>query len=63
MKKNKVKFAVAILIWLIVAFFFYAAIWTNDKNSLSDCWLLTGLVAIGQIMCTLIFFQLLLIED
>ena len=46
------KVLIIILIWFIVALFFYAAIWTNEKNTLSDSWLFTGLVAIGQIIIT-----------
>lgn len=41
-----------IVLWFVVACFFYAAIWTNDKNTVSDCWMLTGFVAIGQLMFT-----------
>ena len=52
------KVLILILIWFVVAAFFYAAIWTNEKNTLSDCFLLTGFVAIGQILLTLIFYPL-----
>lgn len=44
--------------WFIVAAFFYAAIWTNEKNTLSDCFLFTGIVAIGQLMLTSMFYSL-----
>ena len=43
---------IVILVWFIVAAFFYAAIWTNEKNTLSECFLFTGFVAIGQIILT-----------
>ncbi len=46
------KVLIVILVWFIVASFFYAAIWTNENNSVSDCWWLTGMVSIGQIMLT-----------
>lgn len=54
------KVLILILIWFIfiVAAFFYAAIWTNEKNTLSECFLLTGFVAIGQIMLTYVFYPL-----
>ena len=46
------KVLIVILIWFIVAAFFYAAIWTNEENTLSECFLFTGFVAIGQIILT-----------
>jgi hypothetical protein len=46
------KLLLSVLIWLVIAAFFYAAIWTNVNNTVSDCWLLTGLTAIGQILLT-----------
>ena len=46
------KVLIVILIWFIVASFFYAAIWTNENNSVSYCWLQTGVVSIGQVMLT-----------
>lgn len=52
------KVLILILIWFIVAAFFYAAIWTNEKNTLSDCFLYTGFIAIAQIILTLVFFPL-----
>jgi hypothetical protein len=52
------KVLIVILVWFIVAAFFYAAIWTNENNTLSDCFLLTGFVAIGQTILTLIFYPL-----
>ena len=52
------KVLIVILIWFIVAAFFYAAIWTNEKNTLSECFLLTGIVAIGQIILTCMSYPL-----
>lgn len=52
-----------ILIGFIVAAFFYAAIWTNKGNTLSECFMLTGFVAIGQILLTTIFYPLTQIEN
>lgn len=49
---------IVILIWFIVAAFFYAAIWTNEKNTLSECFMFTGFVAIAQIVLTLIFYPI-----
>ena len=46
------KVLIFILIWSIVAAFFHAAIWTNEKNTLSECFLFTGFVAICQIILT-----------
>jgi hypothetical protein len=50
------KVLILILVWFIVASFFYAAIWTNEKNTLSECFIFTGFVAIGQIMLTCISY-------
>lgn len=52
-----------ILIWFIVAAFFYAAIWTNKENTLSECFMLTGFTSIGQILLTTIFYPLTQIEN
>ena len=52
-----------ILIWFIVAAFFYAAIWTNEKYTLSECFMLTGFTSIGQILLTIIFYPLTQIEN
>lgn len=57
------KVLIVILVWFIVAAFFYAAIWTNEKNTLSECFLLTGFVAIGQIMLTCVSYPLTLIKN
>ena len=54
------KVLIVILVWFIVAAFFYASIWTNDKNTLSECFLFTGFVAIGQIILTCASFPLTL---
>lgn len=50
------KVLIVILIWFIVASFFYAAIWTNENNTVSNCWWMTGMVSIGQVMFTAIFY-------
>ena len=57
------KVLIVILIWFIVAAFFYAAIWTNEKNTLSDCWMFTGIVAIIQITITCASYHLTQIGD
>ena len=57
------KVLILILIWFVVAAFFYAAIWTNEKNTLSECFLFTGFVAIGQIILTCVSFPITLIES
>ena len=57
------KVLIVILAGFIVAAFFYAAIWTNEKNTLSDCFLFTGFVAIGQITLTFMLYPLTLIKD
>lgn len=49
---------IVILIWFIVAAFFYAAIWTSEKNTLSECFLFTGSIAICQITLTYIVYSL-----
>lgn len=49
---KKILILIDILIWFIVAGFFYAAIWTNENNTLSECFLLTGFVAIFQVIFT-----------
>ena len=46
------KVLIVIFLWFIVAAFFYAAIWTNENNTLSNCFLFTGIVAIGQVILT-----------
>ena len=52
------KVLIVILIWSIVAAFFYVAIWTNEKNTLSDCWMFTGIIAIGQVTITCVSYAL-----
>ena len=52
------KVLILILIWFIVAAFFYAAIWTYEKFTLSDCFIYTGFVAIAQIILTFITYPL-----
>lgn len=46
------KVLIVILVWFIVAAFFYASVWTDEKNTLSERFLFTGIVAIGQIILT-----------
>ena len=48
----KKKYFIAIVLWFIVASFFYAAIWTCETNTLSQCWVFTGFVTIGQVLLT-----------
>ena len=57
------KFLIATLMWFVVASFFYAAIWTNENNTLSDCWTFTGIVALFQVVLTCAFYPLTQIED
>ena len=52
------KVLIVILVWFIVAAFFYAAIWTNENNTLSECFLFTGFVVIVQIILTLVSYPL-----
>ena len=52
------KVLIVILIWFVVESFFYATIWTNEKNTLSDCWMFTGIVALFQIVLTFAFCSL-----
>ena len=52
------KVLILILIWFIVAALFYAAIWTYDKFTLSECFLFSGFVAIAQIILTLASYPL-----
>lgn len=49
---------IVMLVWFIVAAFFYAAIWTNEKYTLSECFMLTGFTSIGQILLTIISYPL-----
>lgn len=46
------KVLILILVWFIVAGFFYAAIWTSENNTLSECLFFTGCVAIFQAIFT-----------
>jgi len=57
------KVLIVTLVWFIVAAFFYAAIWTNENNTLSECFLFTGFVVIVQILLTFIYYSLTQIED
>ena len=57
------KVLIVTLIWFIVAVFFYAAIWTNENNTLSERFLLTGSVAFAQILISFIYYSLTQIEN
>lgn len=57
------KVLIVILMWFIVAGFFYAAIWTHEKNTLSDCFGFTGFVAIFQILLTCASYSITQIRD
>ena len=50
------KFIISFITWLIVAVFFYAAIWTNENSSLSENWAMTGGVAFFQVMLTTMWY-------
>lgn len=52
MKDLKRKYKIAILIVAIIASLFYAAIWTNKGNTLSDGLAYTGIVAIAHAVIT-----------
>ena len=52
MKKKKENILFSIIIWTIIAGFFYAAIWTDDSYSLSECLFQTGCVSALQVFST-----------
>lgn len=57
------KLFLSIIVWSIIAGFFYAAIWTNKENTESACWFQTGFVAIVQLLLTVIFNQTIKDEE
>lgn len=57
------KILILILIWFVIASFFYAAIWTYEENTLSECFLFSGFVAIVQIILTCVTYPLTQIEN
>lgn len=50
------KFVISFITWLIVAVFFYAAVWTSENSSLSENWTMTGGVAFFQVMLTTMWY-------
>ncbi len=60
MKKGSITI---ITIWFIVAAFFYASIWTDKDNNLSECLEYTGIAAIGQIVATFLSYPIKMIID
>ena len=50
------KFIISFITLLIVAVFFYAAIWKNENSSLSENWAMTGSVAFCQVMLTTMWY-------
>ncbi len=50
------KLFLSIIVWSIIAGFFYAAIWTNKENTESACWYWTGFVAIVQLAFTVMSY-------
>jgi len=46
------KLFLSIIVWFVIAGVFYAAIWTNEQNTVSACWFWTGFVAIVQLAFT-----------
>lgn len=50
------KLFLSIIVWFVIAGFFYAAIWTNKENTESACWFQTGFVAIVQLAFTVISY-------
>lgn len=57
------KLFLSIIVWFIIAVFFYAAIWTNENNTESTCWLLTGFIAIVQLLLTVISYTMIKDEE
>jgi hypothetical protein len=55
MKRKKETILISIIIWSIIAGFFYAAIWTDDSYSLSECLFQTGCAAALQVFFTVMF--------
>ena len=55
MKRKKETILISIIIWSIIAGFFYAAIWTDDSYSLSECFWGTGRTAVLQVFFTVMF--------
>lgn len=53
------KLCICILVWFVIAIFFYLGIWTDNDSSLSFRWYLTGAVAIGQFMLTALSYAAL----
>ncbi len=56
------KYLIAIGIATVVASFFYAGVWTCESNTLSQCFMLTGFVALGHALismfaCALVDFS------
>ena len=52
MKRKKETILISIIIWSIIAGFFYASIWTDDSYSLSECFLGTGCTVGLQVFFT-----------
>lgn len=50
----KKRYYVAIGIVTIIASLFYAGIWTSESNTLSQCFIFTGLVAVGHALITMV---------
>lgn len=50
--KKKYYFAIGLV--TIVASLFYAGIWTNESNTLSQCFVLSGFVAVGQSLISMV---------
>jgi hypothetical protein len=52
MKRKKETILISIIIWSIIAGFFYAAIWTDDSYNLSERFFGTGCVSALQVFST-----------
>lgn len=50
------KIIICIIVWSVIAAFFYASIWTHTEGSLSECFALTGFIAIAQLVLTVMSY-------
>ena len=55
MKRKKETILISIIIWSIIAGFFYASIWTDNSYSLSERFFGTGCTAALQVFSTVMF--------
>lgn len=50
----KKKYLIAIGVVTVVASFFYAGVWTCESNTLSQCFMLTGFIALGHALISML---------